>query len=79
MDIGTALRGLAGNPHLLALRPTGQVLQLTDRQMVMSLRGGNRRRYTGTFSDLVAIDWQVMTGAEFAKLINNAAASGGDT
>jgi hypothetical protein len=78
MDMPTAFRNLAGAPHLLALRPRGPIVRMTDRQLLVDLRGGKARRYVGKFSDYVAIDWDVMTGEQLGALVakQNAAAQG---
>lgn len=70
MQICDALKNLVGAPGLLAARPNGPVLILTDRQKVLDLRSGHPRRYAPKFSDLVSIDWQVMTGAQFKEACN---------
>ncbi len=68
MDIGTALRNLVGAPNLLAIRPNGPILTVSDRQLVVDWRSGKPRRYVGKFSDYCAIDWQVVTGEQLAEL-----------
>jgi hypothetical protein len=79
MDIGTAFRNLAGAPHLLAMRPRGPIVQVSERQMVVDLRSGRPRRYVGKFSDYVAVDWIVLTGEQLEELgrKRQAAAQGG--
>lgn len=61
MTVEQAMHAIAGASHLLALRPGGPVIQLTPRQMMLDVRNGNPRRYVAKWSDLVAVDWQVMT------------------
>jgi hypothetical protein len=69
MDFPTMVRALIGAPHLLALRPRGPVIRMTDRQALRDLRSGREHQYVGKLSDYLAIDWTVMTGAQFGELL----------
>jgi hypothetical protein len=72
MDFPTMVRSLIGAPHLLALRPRGPVIRMTDRQALRDLRSGREHQYVGKLSDYLAIDWTVMTGQQFAELLQAA-------
>ena len=72
MDIATALRGLVGAPTLVAIRPGGPMLVVTNRNKVVDLRSGKPRVYVGKLSDYVAIDWQVLTGEQLSQLFGTA-------
>ena len=72
MELPQALRALVGAPHLFAIRTRGPILQLTDSQRVLDCRSGKPHRYTPKFSDLVAIDWSVLTATQVRDLINQA-------
>lgn len=72
MDFPTAIRGLVGAPHLIALRPRGPVLIVTDRNKVVDVRSGKQRVYVGKLSDYLAIDWRVVTGEQLAAMMRPA-------
>lgn len=78
MDFPTAIRGLAGNPQMIAFLPGGPMLVMNPRNLVVDLRNGKPRQYQGKFSDYVSIDWRVMTGEQFQAMVDkqNAAREG---
>ena len=69
MTIGEASRALVGAPHLFAVPFRGPTVHLTDRQGMSDVRSGKPRRYVPKFSDLVAVDWQVVTLEQLRKLM----------
>jgi hypothetical protein len=74
MELPQALRSMVGAPHLFAVRSGGPILQLTNSQRVLDCRSGRPHRYTPKFSDLVGIDWQVVTIDQLRKLAAEQAA-----
>jgi len=75
MDFPNAIRALAGNPQMRALRWGGPVLLMTSRNLVVDVRNGTPRPYAGKFSDYVGIDWEVMTIAQLAEVVKKAQAA----
>ena len=73
MTIHDAFQGLVGAPGLFAVRSRGPIVHLTDRQGMFDIRSGKPRRYVPKFSDLVAIDWQVVTLEQLRKLMEHRA------
>lgn len=65
MMIQDALRGLIGNPTFVALLPGGPVLVMSNRQLILDVRGRKPHRYAGKLSDYLSLDWVVMTGPQF--------------
>lgn len=64
VTIADALRGVAGNPKLLAILPPGPPAQpalvITPGMRILDVRTGNPHTYTPKFSDLVSIQWEII-------------------
>lgn len=76
MQVSDALHGCAGAPHLFALRLGGPIIQVTARQKMLDVRSGRPHRWVPKWSDLVAIDWQVMTIEQLRKVMGAARQEG---
>lgn len=64
-----ALRGLIGNPTFVAFLPGGPILVMSNRQLILDVRGKKAHRYAGKLSDYLSLDWTVMTGDQFRAFI----------
>jgi hypothetical protein len=75
MSIGDAVRALAGSPTWIAVRPTGIMLTMTDHQALRHLGRRGPHKWVPKFSDLVALDWQVLTQEQMAEMVKKQAAA----
>jgi hypothetical protein len=59
-----ALRGLVGNPKLIAVLPPGPpdqpALTMTPGNRILDVRNGKPRDYTPKFSDYMSIQWELV-------------------
>jgi len=68
MTIQQALQALDGRPDLFAVRPTGKIISVTNRQRI--IQHGNAPRpyhFNPMRSDIMTDDWQVKTLDQLQK------------
>ncbi len=77
MDLKEAVSMLVGRPDLIAARPTGQVIMVTERNGLKDLSSGKERQWFATLGAVVADNWEVMTRPQFAERLRASEGQGG--
>lgn len=77
MELKEAVSTLVGRPDLIAVRPSGQILALTDRNGLQSLSSGKPRQWVATLSQVIADNWEVLTRQQFAERLKAQEEQGG--
>jgi hypothetical protein len=73
MTIQEVCQALQGAPHLVAARPRGLAIQMTDRGRLIRIAVVRPYRWTPMISDLLAIDWRVFTREQYGQILKAAA------
>ena len=75
MDFIAAVKGLIGNQHILAVLVGGPILCMTPGNAILDCRGDTPHRYAPKLSDILSIQWQLITRDQFAAEIAAAQAA----
>lgn len=67
MFISEALVQLQGRTDLFAWRVTGEMIQVTNRGCIKSVRCGRPSQFAPKISDLLSNDWRVGTAAKLRQ------------
>jgi hypothetical protein len=70
MEVVAALRGA---PHLVAARPKGLAIAMSDRGVLIRVAIMRPYRWAPTAHDLQAIDWAVFTREKYGEILRQAA------
>lgn len=67
MDLPNALRALSSSPDLVAIRPSGELIKVTTRQLILTWCRDHWYKWSPKYSDLISIDWEICTTAELER------------
>jgi len=68
---------LAGNTQLFAIRPEGEILQLTRNSSIKNWSSGAPKGWWATYGAVVASNWQVVDAVKLQEMMNQRAGQGG--
>lgn len=68
MLLNDALTALVGKPTYVAMRPTGIMLILSDRQAILKIGVSGPYSWMPKFSDVVSTDWRVFSPEQMAEM-----------
>lgn len=74
MFISQALTELLGRPDRFAWRPTGEILQVTNRGGIKRVGRGGPVQFVPKVTDLMSDDWRVGTKEQLVKSLTPDAA-----
>lgn len=69
MDIGNCLRALIGSTELRGTRPTRTIIRVNTRSAIQVWGASGWYHWAPCFSDLVAIDWEVIHEKKLIEMI----------
>jgi hypothetical protein len=72
VDVVAALRGA---PHLVAARPKGLAICMSDRGVLIRIAIARPYRWVPSAHDLQAIDWRMFTREQYGQVLREAAAA----
>ena len=78
MELKEAVSQLVGRDDLIAVRPTGQVIMVTERLGLKDLSNGKPRQWFATLPCIVADNWEVMTRQQYAERLKASMGQGGE-
>lgn len=68
MSLPEVLRAIAGLPQHLAMRPTGIMIVMNDRQAIFKIGRNGPHHWQPKFGDIVALDWAPFSPEQVAQL-----------
>ena len=68
MTLPEVLRAIAGLPQHVAMRPTGIMIAMNDRQAIFKIGRNGPHHWAPKFGDLVALDWAPFSPEQMAQL-----------
>jgi hypothetical protein len=68
MTLPEAIRAITGLPQFLAMRPTGIMIVMNERQHVFKIGKNGPHGWCPKYGDLVALDWAVFSPEQMAQM-----------
>lgn len=68
MTLPEVLRALAGLPQHVAMRPSGIMIVMNDRQAIFKIGRNGPHHWGPKFGDLVALDWMPFSPEQMAQM-----------
>lgn len=68
MTLPEVLRAITGLPSHLAMRPTGIMIVMNERQHILKIGKNGPHGWCPKYGDIIALDWQAFSPEQMAQM-----------